>query len=142
MPGEARSHRDGRDKCLRMVQAASGVLEVGSGWVFQAVFYCPASCAASDEMCGISPEHPPTAWPQTASSSCVWDVAPIPNIPAPLWSFPELGEEESGPRASPAALSQSHTLSKPGSSAVPSYWNGESDRLLPIGATSLFDFWL
>lgn len=112
MPGEARSHRDGRNKCLRMAQAALGVLEVGSGWVFQAVFYCPVSCATSDEMCGISPEHPPTAWPQTASSSCLWDVPPIPKIPAPLWSFPKLGEEESGPHASPAAFPQSHTLSQ------------------------------
>lgn len=87
---------------------------MGSGWVFQAVFClkCPVPCGTSDETRGMSSEHPPTAWPQTVSSSCRWGVPPIPNIPAPLWSFPKLGEEERGPHASPAALSQSHPLSQ------------------------------
>lgn len=117
-----------------------GGLEVGSGCVFQAVFCleCPVPCGTTDESLRISSEHPPTAWPQTASSSCLWDVPSIPNIPAPLWSFLKLEEEERGPHASPAAFSQSHPLSQVRENAVPSCWRREGGHLLAIAAISSF----
>lgn len=105
-----------------------GGLEVGSGWVFPAASCrgCSVSRATGHEMRGISSEHPPSA--------CGMFSPSLQFLPL-FGPFPKLGRR---------GVPMSHLLPSPGvtpcpkagSSAVPSYRNRESGRLLAIAATS------
>lgn len=141
VPGEERSQRDGRDgMCLRMVQAElEGKLWKGAQAGFSRLVFCRGclvSCATSDEMFGISSEHLSSAWPQTASSSCLWGVPPSPIFLLLFGPFPSWGRRRGVPTPHLLPSPRVTPCPKSGSSAVPSCWNRESGRLLPIAATS------